>query len=99
MSPKRSPPDEVLYERIDEVLHYVWDPIGVSGVAVARDEYQFYAPAILGLLKDGADAERIAAHLNAITLKRMGLYEDSEKALEVARILLGWKKNLLESRS
>jgi hypothetical protein len=99
MKTKFSPPDDALYERIDEVLHCVWDPIGVSGVAAARDEYQSYVPAILGLLKDSADAERIAAHLNDITSKRMGLNEDGKKALSVARILLGWKKALLESRS
>lgn len=98
MRAKLSPPDEGLYERIDEVLHYIWDPIGVSGVAAARDEYQSYIPVIFGLLKDNADAERIAAHLNAITSKSMGLNEDSEKALAVARILLGWKKALFESR-
>jgi hypothetical protein len=31
-----------LYKRVNEVLHYVWDPIGVAYSPAARDEYQRY---------------------------------------------------------
>jgi hypothetical protein len=31
--------DRDLYRMVDEILHYVWDPIGVAGEARARDEY------------------------------------------------------------
>ena len=34
--------DEELYRRVDEVLHYLWDPIGVAGIPEARDEYYGY---------------------------------------------------------
>jgi hypothetical protein len=38
------PKDKELYRRIDEVVHYLWDPIGVSDVPEARDEYHSYLP-------------------------------------------------------
>lgn len=31
-----------LYRRVDEVLFYVWDPIGVANSPAARDEYYGY---------------------------------------------------------
>ena len=37
-----------LHRRTDEVLHYIWDPIGVSGVPTARDEYSGYVPRLVG---------------------------------------------------
>lgn len=49
-----------LYSRIDEVLHYVWDPIGISGVPEARDEYHSYLPVVFGKVKRGADKKGIS---------------------------------------
>jgi len=31
--------EKELYRRTDEILHYLWDPIGVSDTPQARDEY------------------------------------------------------------
>jgi hypothetical protein len=44
--------DEILYEKIDEILWLDWDPIGVNEFEV-RDEYQSYTPAIYDLKKSG----------------------------------------------
>jgi hypothetical protein len=41
MGRKLSPEQNELYKRVDEVLHYVWDSIGVAGEPHARDEYYF----------------------------------------------------------
>jgi len=42
---KMLPPKEnELRQRTDEVLHYLWDPIGVAGAPGARDEYWSYLP-------------------------------------------------------
>jgi len=49
-----------VYNRVDEILYYVWDPIGVSGAPAARDEYDSYVPTIVEMLFDGADAGAIA---------------------------------------
>ena len=46
MGTKLEPHDEELYRRVDEVLHYIWDPIGVAGAPMARDEYYAYLPQI-----------------------------------------------------
>src|SRR5262245_36373060 len=96
MGSKLPPLDEELYRRTDEVLHYIWDPIGVSTAPTARDEYYSYLPQIFGLLKSGADAESIAAHLTEIATKRMGLSENRKHDLEVAELLLDWQQVINE---
>jgi hypothetical protein len=35
---------EEFNRRADEVLHYLWDPIGVAGEVMACDEYMGYVP-------------------------------------------------------
>ena len=37
-----TPMDAELFSRVDEVVHYVWDPIGVAQEPWARDEYNSY---------------------------------------------------------
>ncbi len=60
MGEKLNPQDLALYRAVDEVLHYIWDPIGVSGSPEARDEYQGYLPHVFGLVREGRDDEAIA---------------------------------------
>ena len=62
-----------VYNRVDEILYYVWDPIGVSGATAARDEYDSYVPTIVKMLFDGADAGAIAEYLRKIESESMGL--------------------------
>ncbi|HTL98865.1 MAG TPA: hypothetical protein VL181_08675, partial [Holophagaceae bacterium] len=71
MGSRLSPKDNALYKAVDEVLHYIWDPIGVSGTPEARDEYHGYLPEAFGLLKRSASSETIAGHLLEITTDRM----------------------------
>lgn len=91
MGQKLSPLDEKLYFRVDEVLHYIWDPIGISGAPQARDEYYGYIPAIFSLLKMDASIEVIANHLQQIRTDHMGLDSDCKRDLETADILIDWK--------
>ena len=86
-----------LYQRLDEVLHYIWDPIGVSGAPGARDEYYSYLPTVFRLLKEDAKVEAIADYLGKITLEHMGLGVNRQRDVEVAEILVNWKANLLNS--
>ena len=97
MGSKLSPKDNDLYKAVDEVLHYIWDPIGVSGTPEARDEYYGYLPMVFGLLKSNASPEIIARHLLEIATDRMGLDGDPQRDTEVASILLNWKK-VIEAR-
>ena len=83
--------DRDLYRMVDELLHYVWDPIGVAGEPRARDEYYGYVPATFKLVQEGAAAEAIAAHLQSIATDGMGLSPNSQHALKVARLLIEWR--------
>lgn len=86
--------DEELLRRLDEVLHYVWDPAGVSNSPVARNDYDDYLPALFALLRDGATADAIAAHLDALEENDFGLEADTEMTAHVADILCEWRELL-----
>jgi hypothetical protein len=75
--------DEILYEKIDEILWLDWDPIGVNEFEV-RDEYQSYTPAIYDLKKSGASIDIIAAALYKIETNQMGVMGDMEGCRTVA---------------
>ena len=99
MGTKLSPPDEELYRAVDEVLHYVWDPIGVAGVPHARDEYDSYLPQVFRRIKEGAAASDIADYLSRISTEHMGLSENRAHDFKVAEILSGWAVAIDEKRS
>lgn len=93
---KPLPPEELeLYRRCDEVLHYVWDPIGVSDSPWARDEYTGYLPGVFELVVSGASEGELVGHLLAIARDRMGLPGDEEGATLAAGLLLDWKEKIL----
>ncbi len=90
MGRKLTPFEKELYQRIDEVMHYVWDPIGVSGVPTARDEYDRYLPQVFTMLLEAQDREILSRYLWQVEEERMGLNPNRKKAEEVADILLDW---------
>ncbi len=87
---------DALSQRIGEVLHYIWDPIGVSGVPQVRDEYDSYVPGILNLLVIGSSTHEIGTHLNNIVTDRMGLKGNLEQSLQIADILIDWNDFIRE---
>jgi hypothetical protein len=99
MGQKLSEPDLALYRAVDEVLHYVWDPIGVSDVPQARDEYHGYLVKIFSLVRDGGDEQVIASVLGAITTESMGLTANTSHDLKVARILIDWRDLIREKNA
>lgn len=86
--------ESVLYQRVEEVLHYLWDPIGVSGIPMARDEYHAYVPQVVTLLNASADAQRIASYLEEVVTERMGLRSNLDATLGVVSVLLDWRETL-----
>jgi hypothetical protein len=96
MGKKLSPPDNELYRKVDEVLHYVWDPIGVAGEPMARDEYYSYLPQVFQLLIAGATAQKIADFLHDVTTKDMEFNGNRKHDEEVAEILIKWKNLIYE---
>lgn len=58
--------------RVQEILFYEWDPIGVNTYPQCRDEYDSYAPAILRMLEEGADEYRLTQHLKQLAHETIG---------------------------
>lgn len=94
MSRRRDRRKGILHRRCDEVLHYLWDPIGVAGEPYARDEYESYVPHVCALLQDGAGEDAIAEYLGSAAREAMGLEPNGERDLQVARVLLDWAEKL-----
>ena len=86
-----SPADKELFRRIDEVVHYIWDPIGVSDTAYARTEYQSYVPQIFGRVKAG-DWESIVEYMKLVATDHMGIGFDEKRAKQAVELMLEWKK-------
>lgn len=91
--------DVEFYQRTDEVLHYLWDPIGVAGIPQARDEYDAYFPHVFSMLKQGLDRSAISDYLVSIEHDHMGLTisdRSRERTLEIADILIDHKQCIEE---
>lgn len=91
--------DSELLTRVDEVLHYLWDPIGVSDVPEARNEYSSYAGVVLSLLKRGAAESEIADYLRKIRVEHMGmgtLEDERSNEAELVELLVHWSKIIVE---
>lgn len=89
--------DAELFDRVEEVVHYLWDPIGVASVPEARDEYHSYLGEIYARVKMG-DREKLVEYLNWIVVERMGLVANDNRAREVSNVMLAWK-NLISKRA
>lgn len=83
-----------LYKRIDELLYYKWDPIGISDSDWARDEYQSYLPRVFILALENKIPEPIANYLTAITTENMGLSEAKEHDMKIAKLILEVKEGI-----
>ena len=94
MGTKLPPEDMELYRRVDEVLHYRWDPCAASGVPQARDEYYGYLPSIFSLVKGGADAPTIAQHLAIIERDQMGFPVEVASLIPIGELLVAWREHI-----
>jgi len=77
--------------RIGEILHYMWDPIGVRGVPEARDEYDSYIAQVFSLLERAASDSEVAGFLTKTSTETMGMtgtQEASRHDLEISRLLI-----------
>ena len=95
---RRHDDDALLTRRVDEVLHYLWDPVGVARCPQARDEYDAYVPGVVALLRQDTATSVLAEHLVRIERSRMGLASNPERAAVVADVLVGFKR-VLDERS
>ena len=90
------PKDKELYQRLDEVIQYIWDPIGISHHPEARDEYHSYLPEIYARVKIG-DKEKLAEYMKWVVTDQMGMVFDKMKAEQASEIMLNWKDVILKN--
>lgn len=79
--------DFLLYRKIDDILWFDWDPIGINDMA-PRDEYQSYVPEIFGLVKANSNRQEIAKRLHKLETENMGMSGRIERCLTIADKIL-----------
>jgi hypothetical protein len=84
-----------VYSTIDEVVHYLWDPIGLRDVPQARDEYYSYLPEIYARVKVGR-IEDLLEYMRWVVIERMGMTFNEQKARSAAETMLSWKARILD---
>ena len=83
--------EQKFFTRVDEILFYKWDPIGISEENWPRDEYQSYTPQVFRIALESSSPEPIADYLNKIATERMGLSSAKEHDLKIAKIIIELK--------
>jgi hypothetical protein len=77
-----------------EKLLRAWDPIGVIGDLIADglppNEYDDYAPHIVGMLQRGATREDLVAHLRYCRTGAMGLEPNDAADTATANEICAW---------
>ena len=88
--------NEELSRRVDEVLFYVWDPIGVSPEPCARAEYESYVPKVRQLVDENDDIKPISAYLAGVERDQMELPPAKKHCDDTAELLLRHKRAIME---
>jgi len=92
---KKLPPEQLeLYKRIDEILFYKWDPIGISDGDWARNEYQSYLPRVFADALQNNSPEPIAKYLGVVSTESMGLSAAPEHDMKIAKMIIEVKESL-----
>ncbi len=94
MGQKLPPKQLEFYKRIDEVLFYKWDPIGISDSSWPRDEYYSYLPRVFALALENESPEPIAEYLSIVTTENMGLAGAKSHDMEIANLILEIKQDI-----
>jgi len=93
--------EDELKRRVDEVLYYQWDPIGVFDEPYARGEYKSYVNTIISILKkeipDEEIIKEIANELEKIAIIKMGLKGNIEISKTIAERLINHKKAIQDN--
>ena len=97
---QRLPPDEAaLYRAVSDALLHDWDPIGVSDIPEAQDEYYSYLPQIYRLIWEEAGADAIGDYLHRIETEAMGLSTERDRIRPVAERLASLRAQHLDTSS
>ncbi len=88
--------DKELCRRVDEVLFYIWDPIGVAECPSARGEYESYVSQIHELLQNHDGIEEISYLLEHIRTSHMGLQAKKKETILQLSYYKNIKKRLIK---
>jgi len=80
-------------EAIKRLLLDEWDPIGVSGIPEAIDEYDNYAMRVFVMLNSGVDSAAIARFLGEVVTSWMQLPGNSSLDQQIAHKLTAIHEN------
>lgn len=79
--------DRKVYQAIDDILWYEWDPIGINDNEIARDEYKGYTLHLFALKKQGADIFKITHHLYNLVNIDMSITGSEESIFDHCKII------------
>jgi hypothetical protein len=82
---------QLFLTRVEEVLLYIWDPIGIRDTPEARDEYDSYADQVWRMALNDESKKAISDYLTNVVADRMGIAERKDSDDEVTDIILDWK--------
>jgi len=91
MKKRLSPEEQKLYKRIDEILFYRWDPIGISDSDWPRDEYTTYVPQVFKIALENDEPEPIAEYLCKIETDYLDMKGRKYFNMRVAELVLDIK--------
>lgn len=77
----------ILHNRIDEILFYQWDPIGVSDSNWPRDEYKLYVNKVLDLAVNNTTAQPLAEYLTYLSTEIIQSTVSNERTCKVAELI------------
>ncbi|MDR6735218.1 hypothetical protein [Sphingobacterium sp. 2149] len=83
--------DFFVYKKINDILWFDWDPIGVNDLAPS-DEYQRYVPEIFTLVRAEADRLEIAERLYKLQNELMGISTTIDNSLIISDKILNIEK-------
>ncbi len=85
MGTKLSLQDASAYEAIDRLLWREWDPIGVSDLWDAQNEYRGYLPSFWVLLTKGDEEETLVSYLRKVEIEHIACETSDEHKRAVVR--------------
>lgn len=86
-----------LLQRVDEVLYYHWDPLGVAREPASRQAYAAFVPEVFAAMLDDADEHRLMELLLLLETEFLGIGPRPSQARRVAEMLVDWRA-LLEQQ-
>ena len=94
MGKKLSSDELKLYKRIDEILFYIWDPIGIGDTDWSRDGYHGYLPTVFKLAIENSSPIPLAEYLALIASDRMDLVLPDDHHKKASELILNVKDGI-----